>query len=121
MKGEPVGDTLAGLAVAPDPFTVELVEGVAAHREALDQRIDGLLRADWSPERIAVLDRIVLQVAGYELDHRQGVPVGAVINEAVELAKMFGGTDRAHVFVNGVLSVWADESRADDTGPRAGD
>jgi N utilization substance protein B len=107
MKEVPPGEVVAGLDVAADPLTVELVHGVADHAAELDARIDALLRHDWRPDRISVLDRIVLRVAGYELDHRPQVPVGAVINEAVELAKRFGATDRSPAFVNGVLAKWS--------------
>ena len=114
MKGQPPVVVLDGLAVAPDQLTAELVTGVADHVAELDARIDGLLREDWRPDRVALLDRLVLRTAGYELDHRPEVPTGAIINEAVELAKQFGGTDRSYVFVNGVLSAWA-EGRFDAT------
>jgi N utilization substance protein B len=107
MKDMAPDDLLAGLEVPPDPLTAELVRGVAEHGDELDRRIDALLRHDWRPDRIALLDRIVLQLAGYELDHRPQVPVGAVINEAVELAKRFGATDRSPAFVNGVLAKWS--------------
>jgi N utilization substance protein B len=106
MKDMAPDDLLAGLEVPSHPLTAELVRGVAEHGDELDRRIDALLRHDWRPDRIALLDRIVLQLAGYELDHRPHVPVGAVINEAVELAKRFGATDQSPRFVNGVLSQW---------------
>jgi len=106
MKEMPAGELLDGLEAPADPLTVELVRGIADHVDELDAHIDALLRHDWRPDRIALLDRIVLRLAGYELDHRPQVPKGAVINEAVELAKRFGATDQSHAFVNGVLSKW---------------
>jgi transcription antitermination protein NusB len=106
MKEVAPGDLVDGLDVPGDPLTVELVRGVADHVDQLDAHIDALLRDDWRPDRIALLDRIVLRIAGYELDHRPQVPKGAVINEAVELAKRFGATDQTPRFVNGVLAAW---------------
>ena len=52
----------------------------------------------------------MLLLAGYELAHRAEVPYRAVINEAVELAKSYGGTD-GHKFVNGVLDKLAAQLR----------
>ena len=111
MKDMAPAAVLDDLDLVPDDMVVELVTGVGDHQVALDARIDSLLRDDWRPERIPLVDRLVLRLAGYELDHRD-VPVGAVINEAVELAKRFGGTDRSHTFVNGVLAAWS------STGPQ---
>jgi transcription antitermination protein NusB len=106
MKDVPATAVLDALDVVPDPMVVELVTGITDHVVELDARIDSLLRDDWRPERLPLVDRLVLRLAGYELDHRPGVPTGAVINEAVELAKRFGATDRSHTFVNGVLAAW---------------
>ena len=52
---------------------------------------------------LSVIDRIVLRVATYELMHREKVPTGAAINEAVEIARQFSGPEAGR-FVNGVLS-----------------
>ena len=60
--------------------------------------------------RLAVLDRLVLRLATFELAHRPDVPRGAIINEAVELAKYFSGPEAAK-FVNGVLSTIASRTR----------
>jgi transcription antitermination protein NusB len=87
------------------------VAGVAAHRD----EIDGLLRTaahDWSLERMAVLDRAVLRLATYELAHCPDVPTGAVVDEAVELAKQYS-TDESGRFVNGILGTLARQLRPD--------
>ena len=85
---------------AVEPFIRSLVVGTA---EALDQ-IDPLIAAaaeHWRLERMAVIDRLVLRMAVYEL--RSGdSPAAVVINEALELARTYSGDD-AVGFVNGVL------------------
>ena len=50
-----------------------------------------------------IMDRSVLRLATYEMLHEDDVPVSVSINEAVDLAKEFGGEDESHRFVNGVL------------------
>ena len=67
--------------------------------------IDGILRAhaqNWRIERMAVIDRIVLRLAVYELLADVETPARVVINEAIELARTYTG-DEAVAFVNGVL------------------
>jgi transcription antitermination protein NusB len=96
---------LEGLPLPAEPFTAELVAGVGEHLGELDD----LLRAharDWKLERMPVIDRAVLRLGGFELVHRPEIPVGAVISEAVELAKAYS-TDDSGRFVNGMLSAIA--------------
>jgi transcription antitermination protein NusB len=97
----PLDTVLDGLVVAPDPFVVDLVRGTSAHLDEIDALIGHHARG-WSLERMPVVDRSLLRLATYELVHRGDVPVGAVISEAVELAKQFS-TDDSGRFVNGVL------------------
>ena len=82
-------------------FIRALVDGILAHQDALDKQI-----APLAPERpikdIMRMDRAVLRMGAYELQHQADVPHKVVINEAVELAKAFGG-DNSSKFVNGVL------------------
>lgn len=100
---------LAELPLPPEPFVADLVAGVGTHRE----RIDGLISrfsVDWPLERMPALDRNLLRLAVYELAERPDVPLGAVISEAVELAKRYSTADSGR-FVNGVLSSVAAEVR----------
>lgn len=107
-------DVLAAQLVAPEPLTVQLVEGVVAHRERIDEAIAA--KADgWTLQRMPVLDVNVLRIAAYELIDRPDVPIAVVIDEAVELAKRFS-TDNSGRFVNGVLSSLAPELRSDGAG-----
>ena len=100
-KEQAAADVLAALPVEPDPFVVDLVQGVAKHRERIDELI-AQFAIDWTLERMPVIDRTLLRLAVYELLERSDVPTGAIISEAVELAKRFS-TDESGRFVNGVL------------------
>ena len=83
------------------PFTRELAEAVEAHRAELDEAIARHARG-WELERIAPLERNVMRVALYEIEHSPDVPDEVAIDEAVEIAKQYCGAD-APGFVNGVL------------------
>ena len=80
----------------------DLVRGVEQNRIV----IDGSLKAaaeNWSLGRMPIVDRSILRLAAYEIMFVQDVPTSVAINEAVELAKDFGGEDDSPRFVNGVL------------------
>ena len=83
-------------------YAESLVRGVVEHQED----IDSLLAAtseNWSVERMPVVDRALLRLAVYEMAYVDEVPISVAINEAVELAKVYGGEDDSSRFVNGVL------------------
>ena len=82
-------------------FAQELVSGVIRNKETIDLNIRNLASA-WPMEQIPMVDRNILRVAIFEILLDNKVPVKAVINEAVELAKKFG-SDNSPKFVNGVL------------------
>ena len=82
-------------------FTRELVGGVIQNREEIDCNIQNFAPA-WPVEQIPVVDRNILRLAIFEILLDNKVPVKVAINEAVELAKMFG-SDNSSKFVNGVL------------------
>ena len=83
------------------PFTRELLEGVRAEREQLDELI-GRHSVGWSLDRIAPLERNILRVALFELFYREDIPAEVAIDEAVEAAKELCSVD-APSFVNGIL------------------
>jgi N utilization substance protein B len=83
-------------------YTVELVEGVAAHGSRIDELL-GEYAEGWTIERMPGVDRAVLRVGVYELLWRADVPDAVAIDEAVELAKTLS-TDESPRFVNGVLA-----------------
>ena len=82
-------------------FARELVNGVIQNREKLDQHIESFAPA-WPVEQIPLVDRNILRLAIFEILLDNNVPIKVAINEAVELAKMFG-SDNSPKFVNGVL------------------
>ncbi len=87
-------------------FVRELVLGTLAYASQADAIVAPLLEG-WSLERLPTIDRLVLQMATYELRERPQTPAAVAINEAVELAKRFSTEDSGR-FVNGVLSAVAD-------------
>jgi transcription antitermination protein NusB len=82
-------------------FTRDLVLGAEQHRSELDRLISEHA-VDWSLDRIAPLERAILRTALYEILYRDDVPDEVAIDEAVETAKVFSGSD-APKFVNGIL------------------
>jgi len=85
-----------------DPeFIRQLVNGVSLQAVKLDDTLQPLA-PEWPMAQIARMDHMVLRIGAYELTHNKSVPPKVVINEAVELAKAFGG-DNSSKFINGVL------------------
>lgn len=82
-------------------FIRNLVYGVSKNAITLDKKLQPIA-PEWPIDQIARMDRIVLRIGLYELEHESDVPPKVVINEAVELAKAFGG-ENSSKFVNGVL------------------
>jgi N utilization substance protein B len=82
-------------------FIEELVRGVDAHEQELDEILQPIA-PEWPIAQIARMDRIILRIGLYELHFEEGVPSKVVINEAVELAKAFGN-ENSSKFINGVL------------------
>jgi len=82
-------------------FIKDLVTGVSKELAHLDELLQ-TLATEWPIDQIARMDRVVLRIGAYELLHEPDVPPKVVINEAVELAKAFGG-ENSSKFVNGVL------------------
>lgn len=78
-----------------------LIAGVSEHRETLDTEIESALQ-NWSPSRVGRIERNILRIALFEMEHRDDVPEKVAINEAIEIAKQYG-PDEAPGFVNGVL------------------
>jgi len=109
------GEVLEHLVVDPDPFAVDLVTGVGSHFDESDELLRRFSKG-WALERMPVVDRTLLRMAVYELAHRLDVPTGAVISEAVELAKRYS-TDDSGRFVNGMLASIADELRPAGSAP----
>ena len=88
-------------------FSDRLYDGVHTHLAEIDETIEAHAK-DWSIQRIAKVDLSILRIAVYELLYEAGIPEGATVNEAVELAKLFGG-DKSAAFINGILGAIAKE------------
>ncbi|MGI5998358.1 MAG: transcription antitermination factor NusB [Lutispora sp.] len=82
-------------------FLNKIVRGTLENIESIDKVIKSSLKS-WSMERIAKVDLTILRMAIYELLYAKDVPASVVINEAVELGKVFGNDDSGS-FINGVL------------------
>lgn len=83
-------------------YAEELVKGVKEHCDEIDERL-AATSENWAIDRMPVVDRAVLRCAVYEMLYVDDVPISVSINEAVELAKAYGGEDESSRFVNGVL------------------
>lgn len=89
-------------------FMKELVEGVLSNEGEIDSVIE-IYAPAWPVAQMALIDRNILRLAIFEILFNNKVPVKVAINEAVELAKMFGG-DNTPKFINGVLGTVSAQS-----------
>ena len=117
VTGHPSPDSLkwlekeSGSLGASTDYARELTDGVIREWEAIDSWIHKYAPA-WPVRQLAVVDRNILRLALFELRYSRGVPSKVAINEAVELAKTFGGESSPR-FVNGVLGSFMDEFESD--------
>ncbi|WP_317302747.1 transcription antitermination factor NusB [Acidaminococcus timonensis] len=108
---QPVEETVQFMAAEDDihdanendlAYVLTLVQGVRDHLADLDGELD-TLNPDWKLERMNGIDRNLLRMADFEIYYNpEKVPAPVAINEAVELAKVYGG-DESPAFVNGLL------------------
>jgi N utilization substance protein B len=89
-------------------FASELIQGVLANHDAIDERIKRVT-ANYELHRIAPVDRNILRVAIFEMLHSGEVPPVVCINEAIEIAKRYGSEDSGR-FVNGILDRLKEEA-----------
>ncbi|HET7634119.1 MAG TPA: transcription antitermination factor NusB [Burkholderiales bacterium] len=104
-----------GFGKADAKYFTGLVRETVAHAHDLDQTLAPLL--DRTLAELSPVEHAVLLIAAFEFAHRPEVPYRVVINEAVELAKTYGGAD-GHKYVNGVLDRLAAQLRPVETGAR---
>lgn len=106
LRGVDPVATLADRLVQSDPpvpeYAVELVEGVTAHRERIDELLS-TYAVEWPLDRMPPVDRNVLRLGTYELLWCDEVPDAVAIDEAVTLATSLS-TDESPAFVNGLLA-----------------
>jgi transcription antitermination protein NusB len=90
----------------------QIVKGVVSYRSALDSVLQKYA-SEWPIDQVAVVDRNILRIALFELgiELKNSVPVGVAIDEAIELAKLFGAENTPR-FINGVLGTVADNISA---------
>jgi N utilization substance protein B len=96
------GSFRTGLTENAGAFAWQLVEGALAHKKELDEEIQQLA-PEFPISQMAPVDRNILRIALYELRVLGDAPAAAIIDEAVELAKLFG-SEASPKFVNGVLA-----------------
>ena len=106
IRGESPSKIIEGEAFLgeddPSDYASMLVQRCEAHRVGIDQQLASTSE-NWSLARMPVVDRCILRMAVCEMLYVDDVPISVSINEAVELAKAFGGEDDSPRFVNGVL------------------
>ncbi len=118
MTGQDVGEVESqfleddSLAKADVELFVTLLRGVPSHLDELDRVIGPLLNR--SINQVDPVERAILRIGTYELLHQLDIPYRVIINEAVELAKLYGA-DQGHRYINGVLDKLAQGLRADET------
>lgn len=89
------------LGAKENDFAMELVDGVIKHQSNIDSLITKYA-PQWPLEQITTIDRNILRLGTYELQFADTIPAKVAINEAIELAKTFGGQSSGR-FINGVL------------------
>ena len=89
-------------------FLLQLVTGVADHRDELDKELEPHLKAGWSLDRLTTIDKNILRLGLFEIQYCEETPDRVAVNEAIELAKDF--SDQTSVkFINGVLTHFVTE------------
>ncbi len=115
VTGDDIGDISSQFVAENDTdkydidYFRDLFQGVPTHLDELDRELQPLIDRDI--ERVDLVERAALRLGVYELLHHPEVPFRVVINESVELAKVFGA-DKGHRYVNGVLDKVGHKVRA---------
>ncbi|MDA3733767.1 transcription antitermination factor NusB [Niameybacter massiliensis] len=82
-------------------FIIDEFKGILEHQTELDEMITNSLE-NWSIDRMAKVDHMLLRMATYELKWGEDIPEKVAINEAIEIAKVYS-TDKSPQFINGIL------------------
>ncbi len=96
---------------ADQEFLRAELNGVIREHEGLRARIEPLVDRKWG--EVSPVEKAILLIGAWELFHALEIPYRVSINEGIELAKRFGGTD-GHKYVNGVLDKLAAQARPDE-------
>ncbi|HEY8421252.1 MAG TPA: transcription antitermination factor NusB [Thermoclostridium sp.] len=105
-------DETEGLENLDKEFFLDVIHGVINNKE----EIDGLIQTHskgWKLERMPKVDLAIMRLAVYELKYRKDIPMNVSINEAVELAKKYGG-EQSKNFINGVLGKIVTKLQSDE-------
>lgn len=117
LSGNTLPEIEAHLAASPDfekadpALFIKLFRGVSGSLQETEALIQPHLDRNYAD--LAPIERAILLVAVFELRHQIETPCRVILNEAIDLAKSFGGTD-GHKFVNGVLDRLATQLRPDE-------
>ena len=103
--------TAEGFAKADSALFSVILSGVLKHAETLKEKLLPHLDRPW--KEVSPIESGILLIGAFELIHLPETPYRVIINEAIELAKSFGGTD-GHKYVNGILDKLAATTRADE-------
>jgi N utilization substance protein B len=102
---------LEGYGAADEAFLKAELAGVIKESDALRAQLEPLADRKWA--EVSPVERAILMISAWELNHVPEMPYRVSINEAIELAKRFGGTD-GHKYVNGILDRVAAAVRPDE-------
>lgn len=102
IKERTIAEVLNQLGVRPDEYTVAILVSAEQNQEKANELISEFA-VDWTLDRIAIVDRLVMTMAVGEMLMKDAPPKAVVLDEAVELVKVYS-TDGSPSFVNGVLS-----------------
>ena len=108
FRNDPISDQIETFkennpeVVEDEAYFLDIVYGVINSRNELDEKFVPFLKK-WKLERLPQTDRIILEIAVYEILTVEEIPTSVSINEAVKLAKKYG-TDNSSSYINGVLS-----------------
>jgi N utilization substance protein B len=102
IKGRPAALIVSELNVRPDNYVLALLNSAEQHQARAEELISEF-SIDWPLDRIALIDRLIMTLAIGEMLMENAPPVAVILDEAVEMAKVFS-TDGSSSFVNGVLS-----------------
>jgi N utilization substance protein B len=97
-------------------FSRVLVENVLAHKDEIDRSIQSVSE-HWRISRMAVIDRCILRIAVCEFAFGEDIAPAIVINEAIEIAKKYSGTEAAN-FINGILDAIKKNREKDKSAPK---
>ena len=105
-----------GFAKADSALFLTILSGVLKHAETLKEKLQPHLDRPW--KEVSPIESAILLIGAFELENMRETPYRVIINEAIELAKSFGGTD-GHKYVNGILDKLAANVRVDEVGAQS--